>query len=262
MPETATYLYCVVRSPRRPSAAHVPRGVSGGQPPVIVPLGSQLWLVVSEVSLDVYGPEKLDAALRDLDWVSSVAVAHESVVEHFTRAAKSAVVPMKLFTMFSSLERAVEEMQGRRAEIAEVLERIAGCEEWGVRVTRLPSRVTASSAGVRRITSGAAFLAAKKAVRDQTHEAARLAAEAAEDAFAALAAVAREARRRDDVPSAATTRPLLDAAFLVPSRSRSRFHSTAQKLAESCAAAGSEMVVSGPWPAYNFIQTPGPETAP
>jgi hypothetical protein len=259
MPETATYLYCVVRSARRPSAARVPDGVPGGERPGFVTLGDELWLVVSQVPLGIYGPEKLEPALRDLEWVSTVAVAHEAVVEHFTRASSAAVVPMKLFTMFSTVERAVEEMRPRRAEIAQVLKRISGCEEWGIRVTRMPSRVTASSAGVRRITSGAAFLAAKKAVRDQTYEAARLAAEAAEDAFAALALVAREARRRDDVPSAAKTPPLLDAAFLVPARSRARFHGTAKKLAETCSSAGAEMTLSGPWPAYNFIQAPGPE---
>ncbi len=257
MPETATYLYCVVRSPRRPSAARLPQGIPDGDRPAVVALDGHVWLIVSQVPLAVYGPEKLDASLRDLDWVSKIAVAHESVVEHFTRAAGAAVIPMKLFTMFSSVDRAVSEMKARRAEITEVLKRIAGCEEWGIRITRLPSKVTATSAGVRRIASGAAFLAAKKAVRDQTHEAARVAAEAADEVFAALSTVAREARRRDDMPAAASTPPLLDAAFLVPSRSRARFHGTAKKLAETCVDAGAEMVVSGPWPAYNFIQAPG-----
>lgn len=260
MSETATYLYCVVRSAKRPSAARLPDGIPRSERPGLVPLGGQLWLVVSQVPLEVYGSGQLDTALRDLDWVSTVAVGHESVVEHFTRGAGSAVVPMKLFTMFASVDRAVEDMQARRADIAQVLRRIAGCEEWGIRVTRLPSQVTASSAGVRRITSGAAFLAAKKAVRDQTQEAARMAAEAAEGTFTALAAVAREARRRDDVPSAVQTPPLLDAAFLVPTRSRARFHGAAKKLAQTCAGAGAEMIVSGPWPAYNFIVAPGAET--
>lgn len=262
MAPTATYLYCVVRASRRPAAARLPQGIPEGDRPAVVALGGQLWLVVSQVPLSVYGPDKLDAALRDLEWVAAVAVAHESVVERFTRADGAAVVPMKLFTMFSSVERAVAEMTTRRAEIASVLKRIAGCEEWGIRVTRRPSTITASSVGVRKIDSGAAFLAAKKAVRDRTHEAARLAAEAADEAFTALSAVAREARRRDDVPSAASTPPLLDAAFLVPSRSRTRFHGTARKLAEACEGAGAEMVVSGPWPAYNFIQAPGPRTKP
>ncbi len=260
MSATATYLYCVVRSPRRPPAARLPQGIPDGDRPSVVALGGELWLVVSQVPLSVYGPEKLDAALRDLDWVAAIAVAHESIVERFTRVAGAAVIPMKLFTMFSSVDLATAEMKARRAEIAQVLKRIAGCEEWGIRVTRLPSKVTATSVGVRKIDSGAAFLAAKKAVRDRTHEAARQAAEAAADAFAALSAVAREARRRDDTPSAASTPPLLDAAFLVPSRSRARFHGTARKLAEACAGAGAEMVVSGPWPAYNFIQAPGTGT--
>jgi hypothetical protein len=215
-----------------------------------------MWLVTSQVPLDTYGPQALEPALRDLEWVSSIAVAHEAIVEHFTRAKGSAVVPMKLFTMFSSIDKAVDEMRGRLTELRNVLGRIAGCEEWGVRVTRTDTKITATSVGVRRIQSGAAFLAAKKAVRDQAHQAARIAAEAADATYDALASIAREARRREDAPPSATTAPLLDATFLVPSRSRTRFHGAAQKRADACATAGAEMVITGPWPAYNFVQSP------
>lgn len=256
MSGTATYLYCVVRTARRPSAARIPQGVPGAARATPVPLGREVWLVVSDVPLEVYGPEKLDAAVRDLEWVSSVAVGHEAVVEHFARASETGVIPMKLFTMFSSVERAVEDMRSRRAEIAGVLKRIAGCEEWGVRVTRLTSPAGAATGAAGPVTSGTAFLAAKKAARDSAHEAARSAARAADTAYETLAAVSRAARRRDDVPSATAVPPLLDAAFLVPARSRSRFHGAAKKLAETFAGAGVEMTLSGPWPAYNFIQPP------
>jgi hypothetical protein len=256
MPEFATYLYCVVRSTRSPSAGRGLQGVRGADKPRIVALGGSLWLVVSQVPLDVYASDRLAVALRDLQWVSDVAVSHESVVEYFARPRGTAVVPMKLFTMFSSLDRAIEEMRARRPEILEVLKRVAGCEEWGVRVTRTPVHVSAGTIGVRRIASGAAFLAAKKAIRDQTQEAARRAAEAADETYAALAALSRSARRRDDTSSGAARPPLLDAAFLVPSRSRARFRGAARRLAAGCADVGAEMTLTGPWPAYNFIQTP------
>ncbi len=135
-PQRAAYLYCVVRSVKRPSVAGIPAGLPGSETPSAIPAGPSLWLIVSQVPLDRYGPEQLEKALRDLEWVSTVAVAHEAVVEHFASRRNTTVVPMKLFTMFSAESRAVEEMRSRRKEIEEVLKRIAGCEEWGVRIMR------------------------------------------------------------------------------------------------------------------------------
>ena len=50
--------------------------------------------------------------------------------------------------------------------------------------------------------------------------------------------------------------PLLDAAFLVPAPRRTRFKATARKLAAAGARSGTEITVTGPWPAYNFVREP------
>ena len=252
-PTRATYLYCVVRSAKSPGTRGAPAGLPGSNRPVIVPAGGRLWLVVSEVPLDRYGPERLETALRDLDWVAEVAVAHEAVVEHFARLRGTAVVPMKLFTMFSTQERAVAEMEARRKELEAVLTRIAGCEEWGVRVTRRAQVVPAPADA--RPASGAAFLAARKDARDSARAAAQKSAEAAATTFDALVPLSRDVRRRDDAPAGAPP-PLLDAAFLVPAAGRARFRAQARRAAKICAAAGTEMILTGPWPAYNFVQAP------
>ena len=86
--------------------------------------------------------------------------------------------------------------------------------------------------------SGAAFLAAKKQARDVAREAALAAAVAADRAFTTLAAIARDARRRDDVPEGAAAPPVLDAAFLVPANRRARFKAAARRLAADSAEAG------------------------
>jgi gas vesicle protein GvpL/GvpF len=256
MPESATYVYCIVKSSSPPRAGRAPRGLPRGTAPSVVPFGPSLWLVVANVPLDIYGPDRLEAALRDMPWVADVAMAHEAVVEHFSRSQGSTVIPMKLFTMFSTEDRAVAEMRGRRQDLQAVLKRLQGCEEWGVRVTRSAASRQASAGrpSAVRATSGAGFLAAKKQARDDARETARAAAEAAEDAFALLAAVARETRRRDEAPAGAATPPLLDATFLVPGARRARFRTAARKAAAACAKGGAEITLSGPWPAYNFVQ--------
>jgi hypothetical protein len=85
-------------------------------------------------------------------------------------------------------------------------------------------------------------------------------AAAADTVFDTLAAVARDARRRADVPDGAASPPVLDAAFLVPVAERARFRSAARRLAAGSAKAGAEMTLTGPWPAYNFVHPSAQKT--
>jgi len=254
----AAYVYCLVRSAARPSIAKIPGGVPHASAPEPLPVSRGLWLVVSDVPLSIYGPEPLTASLRDLDWVSQVALAHEAVIEHFIGGRGATAVPMKLFTMFSSRERAVADVRDRRPLLAAILTRIAGADEWGVRMT-LSAASPGRQATLPRPAGGAAFLAAKKHARDEAREAAVAAMEAAEAAFVALRRIARDATRRDDdAPAADVAPPLLDAAFLVPRAKKAAFKAAARKAATACRRAGAGMTVTGPWPAYNFVH-PGPD---
>jgi hypothetical protein len=252
--KTAVYLYCVVRSARRPSLAGASSGVPSGTAPAAHKVTGNLWMIVAEVPLDVYGPASLESRLRDLDWVAAVAVAHEAIVERFTRARGSVVVPAKLFTMFSTLEKALDDVTGRRAEIQRVMKRIEGCEEWGIRITRQavmpPTGADASAA------SGAAFLLARKAARDAVVTARAQASAAAETAFVALARLSRDATQRERRSEPGTNPPVLEAAFLVAVTSRARFKAEAFRQTKACAVAGADLALTGPWPAYNFIGQP------
>jgi hypothetical protein len=251
---TATYLYCVVRSVSRPRAARVPHGLEGATAPEAHEAAPGLWLIAARVPLALYGPSVLETRLRDLDWVSRVALAHEAVVEHFARRRGAVVIPAKLFTMFSTLEKAVEDIARRRRTIERVMKRVAACEEWGIRVTRSRT-VDVVRAGGQRPTSGAAFLAGRKAARDATAIARAEAAAAAERAYGRLARLARETRQREAQHEPGTNPPVLEAAFLVRSAARAAFKAEAKRQAAVCAAAGADLTLTGPWPVYNFIGT-------
>jgi gas vesicle protein GvpL/GvpF len=253
MPGTATYLYCVVHTVMAPSVARGLRGLAGAARPAAAPLARSFWLVTASVPLDVYGPAALESSLRNVQWVTDVALAHERVVEYFARRAGATVIPMKLFTMFSSEKLAIDQMRARIRELERVVKRIAGCEEWGVRITPRPVTASASPRRAPRGASGTAFLAAKKTARDLARHSIGAAAAAAEEAYVALSAIARDARRRRDEPEGATTPPLLDAAFLVPVDRRRRFKAAVKILADSIH--GSVVTLTGPWPAYNFIDS-------
>lgn len=256
MVSTAIYVYCIVHRARRPSLRQVPAGLPDAAPPEIAAAGGPLWLVVAEVPLDSYGAEPTERMLRDLNRVAEIAVAHERVVDHFRRQADATVVPMKVFTLFSSRERAIQDVHARRAAVGSLVRRIRGCEEWGVRVNR-PAARTARWTDRQRPTSGTAFLVARKQVRDGVRQDAQRAVRAAEEALKLLAGIAKETKTRRDAPEGALSPPLLEAAFLVSHARKARFQAVAKRAAARCRDAGTELTLTGPWPAYNFVQQEG-----
>ncbi|HEX6465249.1 MAG TPA: GvpL/GvpF family gas vesicle protein [Vicinamibacterales bacterium] len=249
-PDTAVYVYCVCRAPRRPRIARDRHGVPGATVPAPERVAPTLWLVASAVPLDVYGPGNLEPRLRDLDWVADVAVAHEAVTESVARGRGVVVVPMKMFTMFSTLEKAGADVRARRAAIDRVIRHIAGCEEWGVRVTRQAAVAAPEDTSPR---TGAGFLRARKAARDAAATAHAGAVAAAETAFDRLTRLAKDANRRARRSEPGTNPPILEAAFLVRAGGRARFTAEARRQTSTLAKAGADLTLTGPWPAYNFV---------
>jgi hypothetical protein len=260
----ATYLYCLVRADREPGLAGVPPGLPGCSPPRLLAAGGGLWLVVSTAPLSQYGAEEIQSRLSDLSWVSDRALAHEAVVEHFTGVTEAAaVLPLKLFTLFSSEERAlayVRDDRERRQRIDRSLDRVAGRVEWGVRVRLDDARAREVLARemereTGKPSSGAAFLLRKKLEQDASRElASRLRAEM-DETFAELAEGAAESLRREPAASPEQGgRLLLDAAFLVPTGQSGEFETRVERCAARLAPRACEVTLTGPWPPYHFIE--------
>jgi hypothetical protein len=245
---TSTYLYCVVHSDDPPALAGVPAGVPGAGPPRTVAAGDGLFAVVASVPPDLYGEERVNAGLTDLDWVAGLAVAHEAVTEHFLLAA--VVLPVKLLTIFESDARALADLRGRRAEIDATFERIAGRREWGVRIEAEPPSEQPPPAPPE---SGAEFLRRKRAARSATADRRRSGRESAERAFASLAAIADDSRR-GRLPAAGRGRVLIDGALLVRTDATALFDRCVAEQASACARDGLALTITGPWPAYNFVR--------
>ena len=249
--DSAVYVYCVLRSARRPRIVGAPRGVPEGSAPGLHEVARGTWLVGSVVPLGVYGPSHLEPRLRDLDWIAQVALAHEAVNESFARASGATVVPMKLFTLFSSHEKAIEDVRARQTAIDRAMRHVSGCEEWGIRVTRRPP--TEPDRDRSRATTGAEFLRARKAARDTAANARTAAIGAADTAFERLKRLSKDATRRRRASEPGTNPPVLEAAFLVRTKARAKFRTEARRQAPILAKAGADLTLTGPWPAYNFV---------
>ncbi len=254
VPQAATYVYGLLQAPAPPAVDAAPPGLPDLSPARALPAGDGLWLLAADAPLPAYSAEEIGRRLEDLSWVSTCAVAHERVVEHF--AAAGTLVPMKLFTLFAGDARAVEHIGAERERLVRLLARVAGCREWGVRVHLDEKRARAALAAAApppAAGAGTAFLQQKR----QQQEAARLIVERARDRaaelFETLAGCSREAVQRAPIAAEAGARLLLDAAFLVPEPGAAAFEAEVKRGAEGLARLGCETTLTGPWPAYNFL---------
>jgi hypothetical protein len=255
---TGTYVYALARCPRPPRVPRGLRGLPGTGAVRPLHVTDTLWLLVADAPMERYAAATIERGLRDLDWVSTCAVGHETVVERFS--ALPALAPMKLFTLFESDERAQAAILRDRRRLERALDRVAGRQEWGVRVMlderRAFARAQGRTARGRRNGgrgAGATFLTRKKAERDATRELVLAARRAMEPVFAEIADRADDARQRGPTPAEAGTRLLLDAAFLVPTRGAARFRKAVERVGKRLARDGYDLTLSGPWPPYSFV---------
>jgi hypothetical protein len=251
----ATYVYCVLKRDKAPPLGRAPKGLPGMGAPRALAAGRGLWLVVGDAPLDRYGEKAIEKGLRDLEWVSSCAVPHEAVIEHASRAGT--VLPMKLFTLFLSDERAVAHVAAQRKRIDRLIERLEGREEWGLRIlldeARALRRAETEAHSEAPGASGTAFLLRKKKQQDAARDAIVRGQERATGVFDELSILADDARRRPPPPGPAGQRILLDAAFLVRRGKLRGFQARAKKAAAALAKEGYDLTLTGPWPPYNFV---------
>ena len=254
MAASLTYVFCLVRSARRPRTDRVDVDLPGARNLRALAAGKTEWLIVATVPASHYDEQALAQGLQDLDWVGPRAMAHEAIVEAFLKAP--AVLPMQLFSLFTSDERALEHVDRERRRIERILSRIDGQHEWGLRLTwdEKAAREMVEARATARPVSGAAYLTRKSQLLAVNRAELETARRAANRIFKAVSALATDALRRTSLERAAPgSRLLLDAAFLVPARGASRFRAAVRRVVKEAAGNGVTISLTGPWPPYNFV---------
>lgn len=236
----------------------------GAKPVRALQAGGGVWLIVSTVPAAQYDEAALATGLTNLDWVGRRAMTHEVIVEHFLAAP--AVLPMQLFTLFTTDERALEHIARERRRVDRILTRLERQQEWGLRLSfdEKGARQAVEDAhrrpspkGSRRVApaeSGAAYLARKRDLRDVTGAQLTAAKRAADRLYRAMSSEATESRRRTATEQATPgSRLLLDAAFLLPKTRANAFRNTLRQHARKLSGSGLVVSLTGPWPPYNFV---------
>jgi hypothetical protein len=136
MSRVAWYLYAIARA----GAAEVAglEGVEEGQGVAVVGCGD-LDALVSIVPLDEYESAGEQERPADPDWVIPRALRHERVVAEV--AARSAALPARFGTVFSSEEAVAALVARHRQRIVEFLGEVEGKDEWSLIGYTEPERI-------------------------------------------------------------------------------------------------------------------------
>lgn len=263
------YVYCVAET----AAA---QQLDTGCFPAAIEDDSKLeWVIANEfaalsstVPLHAYGEEALAEHLSDATWTAVRAMRHETVVEYV--AKRVSVVPLRFGTIYlerSSIERMLND-KGR--ELAQMIERLRGREEWGVNVyadrARLLSSIAEVSPRLRELarqaeaaSPGQSYLMQKKIEALRVDEARAALNEIVDRIEKTLQEQADDAKRLRILKVEATEHGELKAkfAFLVKRSQFEEFRAAAERLAAENLAAGVRLELTGPWPAYNFSTETG-----
>lgn len=250
------YVYGIIEAERPPAVlpAGVPQASRLRAVPVEAGRGKgPIHLVLADADAKSWSEDAIATGLRDMDWVSARALAHDEVLAALLHEADG-VVPMKAFTLYSSEAKAIEDVRGRLAIVREALARVRGTIEWGLRLrfdeARARARLGAAESG--KAASGKAFLERKKQQKDAIKNARSDAYAAAREAAEAIAALGKEARA---IPVPQVSGPvslLIDLAILAPRNRSAEIANAVEVRREALAALGVEPELTGPWAPFHF----------
>ena len=260
------YLYCVVEA-----GTGAERVLASGQVPGLEP-GEALFPIehmglaaaVSRVPAATFQEEPLNALLADLPRLAPYAVRHEEAVRALLAEAP-ALVPMAFGTVYLDERRVRGLLREQAPELRELLARLRGKQEWGVKVFRDTARLLeaadTTSPELRQLAAeaaaagpGRAYLLGKRRERMRATEAARLASEAIDGVVERLAALSDAALSDPDAVDPSSDMPLgLKAAFLVAVERADTFRAAAEELRTTNEPRGLNLELSGPWAPYSFV---------
>ena len=221
---------------------------------------------VSPVPSGEYGEEALHESLNDLEWLARVARAHETVLER--AGERTTIVPLRLCTIFADVAGVQHMLEANRQSLTAALERLAGRQEWAVKLLVDPQTLEAACGPGDATTSpgsGTTYLLGRKAERERRAAAERLGRELAEDVHArlqdwAIDAVVNPPQGRE--LSGHAGEMLLNGAYLVETGRADELKALATELEERHAGVDARIEVTGPLPPFNFVPPPEREPGP
>ncbi|MEO8379648.1 MAG: GvpL/GvpF family gas vesicle protein [Acidobacteriota bacterium] len=252
------YVYSVTREPVIPEV----EGVDGTQRFGTATIEG-ISAVYSAVPAEEFSQEVIDRRAGDLEWLGAIGYRHQAVVSDLMK--RTAIVPLRAFTLFSSEEALRAYLQDQRPMLANGLTRLDGKQEWTLRVEFEPGRWSEALAArveslrdlhqqIATAAPGKAFLLRKK-LDDERKRASH---EAEQKVVSEIEKLVMERLRCEAVSE---TRERRDGAFpqinvLINRDEEAQLQELHDELAVRYEPEGVTLAISGPWPPYTFASTP------
>jgi len=253
------YVYAVTRDPATPDAEGVDGAKRFGTTAV-----DDVYAVFTPVNAEEFSQDVIDRRAGDLEWLGAIGYRHQDVTSDLMK--KTAIVPLRAFTLFSSEEALRAYLREHHDVLSKTLARLADKQEWTLRIELEPSKwseaITGRVASLRELQNdiataspGKAFLLGKKLDDEK-----KRASHAAEDDL--VKEIEQAVMTKLNCETVAETRQRRDGAFpqinvLLNRDEEAVLQELREELAARYAAEGVTLALSGPWPPYTFTGATG-----
>jgi hypothetical protein len=200
---------------------------------------------ISRVSRPEYG-DRLPENMENLEWLASASVRHQGVVGEI--AAKYSILPTRFGTVFLSEASLASHVRERKRSLRAALRRIAGTDEWGVKVFAV-----ISSGPELQARSGTEYLRQKASALERGSR-----RELDPEIRSFAGALARVAV--DTAPGGKVSGGQRDlewqASFLLPRSQQKQWRAVLDHFAARWQKTR-RIECTGPWPPYSFVSSNG-----
>jgi hypothetical protein len=201
-----------------------------------------------------------------MTWLEAKVRAHQAVLD--VLLTQATLVPMKFATIYYDRAGVEELLAIHYEEFVTLLRHLAGRQEWGLKLycdeaqlvahlAEISPEVQQMRAEIESKPKGAAYLLARKLQETCSQQVERISLDVADRTHTALAGLSVAGRLNPLQGAEITGRPermLLNAAYLVDATTLDAFRAALADIAAPYNDRGFQFELSGPWPAYNFVE--------
>lgn len=262
------YLYCL----REKTEGTTRISIKGfdGKGKVFTFLCRELEAVVSKISLEEFTSEEIQKkAQEDLNWIKEKALIHEKVIEEAMRKNDKVLnlIPMRFGTIFKEKASLEETLNKDYPKIREVLDRIKGKQEWGVKAylknkEKLEQVIKEGDEAIKEkekeiasLPEGIGYFMEEELKEVISKKMNKELNNIVEILFESLKKQAVESVKNKILEKELTGKVepmILNASYLILEEKVKNFKKEVERLNKKMQVNGFYLEYSGPWPAYNF----------
>lgn len=251
------YVYAITREPALPDSDGIDQTSHFGTTSI-----DDVSAVFTAVGDAEFSQETIDRRAADLEWLGAIGYRHQAVVQDVMK--KTAVVPLRAFTLFSSEDALRRYLHENADMLRAALERLDGKQEWTLRVELEPQKwsdaLAARVESLRDLQDQIASAAPGKAflLRKKFDDEKKRASHDAENALVTEIERAILDRLRCEI--VAESRERRDGAFpqinvLINRDEEAVLLEVRESLNERYGNEGVALALTGPWPPYTFVSS-------